>query len=118
MNELFREDFFKRIYQIKQYIDKHQYSQKQAGEKLGLSPAAVSNKLRLLQYSKLEQSLILSAHLSERHARAVLQIKNPQNRLATLLYIIEKQFNVAQTEEHINFSFNVPPFDYSGQCFT
>lgn len=44
---------------------------------MDLSQSTVANKLRLLQFSKEEEGLIREARLTERHARALLRVKNP-----------------------------------------
>ena len=94
-------NFFCRTRQIKGYIEKYSLSQKQLGKKLGLSPGAVSNKLRLLKYTPDEENIIVAAGLSERHARTLLQIKGFEPRFAAVRYVAGQKLNVAQTEEYV-----------------
>lgn len=46
--------------------------------------------------------MILRASLSERHARALLRIREDDLREKALEDIISKELNVSETEEHIN----------------
>ena len=76
-------------------------TQEEAAEKLGRSPSAVANKLRLRRLSPDCTALIIQHHLSERHARALLRLEDETERLAALRHITEKELNVAQTERYI-----------------
>ena len=87
---------------IASLIELYSLTQEQIAEKLSLTQAAVANKLRILRLSSEEKDLILANNLTERHARALLRIKNKDLRLKTLLQIIEKMFNVKQSEEYID----------------
>ena len=95
-------NFFCRTRQIKVYIEKYNLSQKQLGQKLGLTPGAISNKLRLLNYTPAEENIIVTAGLSERHARTLLQIKGFELRFAAVQYVAGQKLNVAQTEEYVD----------------
>ena len=76
-------------------------TQEEAAEKLGRSPSAVANNLRLRRLSPDCTALIIHHHLSERHARALLRLEDETERLAALRHITEKELNVAQTERYI-----------------
>lgn len=76
-------------------------TQEEAAEKLGRSPSAVANKLRLRRLSPDCTAIIIRHHLSERHARALLRLEDETERLAALRHIAEKELNVAQTERYI-----------------
>lgn len=77
-------------------------TQEEAAEKLGRSPSAVANKLRLRRLSADCAALILKHRLSERHARALLRLEDEGERLAALKHIIARSLNVAQTERYID----------------
>lgn len=76
-------------------------TQEEIAQKLGVSQSAIANKLRLLKLSHEEQRMILDYGLTERHARSILRLKEPQARAVALKRIHEKQLNVAETEELI-----------------
>ena len=80
----------------------HCLTQEKIAEKLSCSQSYVANKLRLLRLPSEERDEILSAGLSERHARALLRIKNDEDRRSVLKTVVRREMNVAQTEEYID----------------
>lgn len=76
-------------------------SQSQVAAGLGIAQSTLSNKLRLLRLSPELQEAIISAGLTERHARAL--IKLPENlRKAALEHIIAEGMSLNQTEEYVD----------------
>ena len=69
---------------------------------LSLSKSAVANKQRLLHLNAQERTLIQSAALTERHARAFLRIKDARQRLEAVRLTAKMQWNVASTEAYID----------------
>ena len=49
-----------------------------------------------------EREEILSAALSERHARALLRLRDEESRRAAMHTVIRREMNVAATEEYID----------------
>ena len=93
--------YFEEASAIAKLITVYGLSQEQAAEKLGKSQSAVANKLRLLRLSP-DCALVLRENgLSERHARALLRLSDEEDRLRALRVIVERGYNVAQTEEFI-----------------
>ena len=78
------------------------YTQGELSERLGMSQSALANKLRLLRLGTRERLLVVENELSERHARALLRIREESSRLFALEYIIEKEYNVRQSEIFID----------------
>ncbi len=76
-------------------------SQEQVAQLLGKSQSAVANKLRLLRHSDAVMQALLEAHLSERHARALLRIPTEAEKLSVLATVSHLGLNVAQTEQYI-----------------
>jgi ParB family chromosome partitioning protein len=76
--------------------------QETLAEKLGRSPSAVANKLRLLKLSPECASILLNSGLSERHARALLRLEDEGARRSALKHIVAAGLNVAQTEHYID----------------
>lgn len=74
----------------------------QAAEKLGLSPGALSNKLRLLRLSPACGELLRQYGLGERHARALLRLEDEQARLDALRHIGERGLSAAQSEAYVD----------------
>ena len=73
-------------------------SQSDMAKMLGVSQSYIANKLRLLTFSEIERGLITESGLSERHARAILRIRDADKRLSTLKTVIERGLTVAKTE--------------------
>ena len=73
----------------------------EAARRLGKSQSAVANKLRLLRLPEAVVEQIRQGDLSERHARALLRLTDPEEQLAAVKTILARHLNVAQTEEYI-----------------
>lgn len=67
-------------------------------KKLGKSPAAVSNKLRLLKLPAEIQKRIVSGGLTERHARAILRLTDFELMSSVVEAVVTNRLNVAETE--------------------
>ncbi len=86
---------------IARLIERYGFTQEQAAERLGRSQSAVANKLRLLRLSPACTAMVREYGLSERHARALLRLADEEERLTALRVIVQRGYNVAQTEEYI-----------------
>jgi ParB family chromosome partitioning protein len=84
------------------FLKKTCLTQEELAEKLGKSPSAVANKLRLLKLSPECAAELLNHRLSERHARALLRLEDEAERRAALRHIVSAGLNVAQTEAYID----------------
>lgn len=93
--------FFETASAIAQLIDLYGLTQRDVAHQLGLSPSAISNKLRLLRISLPQREMIERHHLSERHARALLRLCEDDERQQVLDRIISHKMTVAQTEQYI-----------------
>ena len=70
-------------------------------QRLGKGQSTIANKLRLLKLPEEIKSALLEKSITERHARALIPLKNEELQLKVLQEIVEKQLNVKQTEERI-----------------
>ena len=75
--------------------------QEEIASKIGKSQSAVANKLRLLQHSPRVWGKLREHNLSERHARALLQLPTEEERLKVIELIAEKDLTVSKTEAYI-----------------
>ncbi|MFT8310569.1 MAG: nucleoid occlusion protein [Sporolactobacillus sp.] len=82
-------------------IDIHGLTQESLATKLGRGQSTIANKLRLLKLPSSVQSAILEKKISERHARALIILKDPGMQEKMLDEIISKQLNVKQTEAKV-----------------
>lgn len=98
-----REDlsFFEEASAIGQLITVFSMSQQEVAKFLGKSQSALSNKLRLLKLPVDVRYYIEKEGLTERHARALLQIENEKDIWKVLNTIKERGLNVSQTESYI-----------------
>ena len=103
IENLMREDLtiFEEAEAIQSLIDIHNQTQEKIAEKLSVSQSYIANKLRLLRLSREERAMILRASLTERHARALLRIRDDNMREKALSDIISKDLNVAEAEAHV-----------------
>ncbi|QEY35190.1 ParB/RepB/Spo0J family partition protein [Caproiciproducens galactitolivorans] len=87
---------------IRQLIEQWNVTQEEAALRLGKSQSTLANKLRLLKLTKEEREKITENGLTERHARALLRIKDEVLRKNALNLIIARDCNVKQAEELID----------------
>jgi ParB family chromosome partitioning protein len=83
-------------------LELHNLTQEALAQRLGKGQSTVANKLRLLQLPEVIQDAVIQKKITERHARALIALKNyPDKQSKVLEEIIEKHLNVKQTEERI-----------------
>ncbi|GEN34686.1 nucleoid occlusion protein [Aneurinibacillus danicus] len=82
-------------------IDIHGLTQESLASRLGKGQSTIANKLRLLHLPDPVQEALLGRKISERHARALLVLKDEALQLKVLEEIMEKGWNVKQTEQRI-----------------
>lgn len=82
-------------------LDIHGLTQESLAQRLGKGQSTVANKLRLLQLPDVVQHALLHRQITERHARALIVLKDPEKQEKLLKRIIEDELNVKQTEEAI-----------------
>jgi ParB family chromosome partitioning protein len=82
-------------------IELHGLTQESLAQRLGKGQSTVANKLRLLHLPDVVQKAILKREISERHARALLILKNEEMQEQLLGEVIDKHLNVKQTEERV-----------------
>ena len=95
-------NMFEQAGAIAALIDLYGMTQEQIAAHLSASQSYVANKLRLLRLSPEERETVLSTHLSERHARALLRISDRELRASILDHIIENRLSVSRTEDYID----------------
>ena len=94
-------DYVEQARGIRSLLENFSLSQEQTARLLGLSQSAVANKLRLLRHSSEVLDALRRAELSERHARALLQLPEETQKLEAINVISAQQMNVARTEQYI-----------------
>lgn len=92
--------FFEEAEGINRLITHFGLTHYEAAAELGLAQSTLSNKLRVLCLNEKQRERIVSARLTERHARALVRLEEKQ-RDEALDFIIGEALTVAQTETYI-----------------
>lgn len=79
----------------------HSLTQEALAQRLGKGQSTIANKLRLLKLPEKIRESILKREITERHARALIPLKEEDKQLMVFEEMIEKQFNVKQLEERV-----------------
>ena len=88
-----------RTYQKILEID--QMTQEELAKTMGKSQSAVANKLRLLSLPDAIQNALLKEQISERHARALINVPDTKKQKDLLKKIIDNKMSVRAVEEEI-----------------
>ncbi|MFS0575831.1 nucleoid occlusion protein [Sporosarcina sp. 179-K 3D1 HS] len=88
-------------YAYEKLLELHSLTQEALAQRLGKGQSTVANKLRLLKLPEEIKTAIMTKQLSERHARALIPLKESELQLLVYKEIIEQQLNVKQVEERI-----------------
>ena len=86
----------------KKLLDKGYLTQEELANKMGVTQPTIANKLRLLNLTEAAQQALLKNQISERHARSLLAIANPNMQISMLNRIIGERLTVRQTDEEIS----------------
>ncbi|MEK9200215.1 MULTISPECIES: nucleoid occlusion protein [Bacillales] len=84
-----------------QLLELHSLTQEALAQRLGKGQSTVANKLRLLKLPQFVQEAILKREITERHARAMISIKEEELQSELVTLIKENDWNVRQLEEYI-----------------
>jgi ParB family chromosome partitioning protein len=101
-------DCFEEAAGLARLIDTYGLTQEEAAKRVGKSQSAVANKLRLLKLDGECISKIRGAHLSERHARALLRLGSSGAVLEAIDHIAENRLTVHEAEKYIDRLLNPP----------
>lgn len=103
IENIMRQDlnFFEEAEGIRRLIETYGLTQEEVARKLCKTQSTIANKLRILRLGEPLRQSILQAHLTERHARALLRLPGDEERTKVADYIIKNNLNVKQSEELI-----------------
>lgn len=88
-------------YAYEQLLELHSLTQEALAQRLGKGQSTIANKLRLLKLPEEIKTAIMRKDLSERHARALMPLKDSELQIALHEEAIKKQMNVKQLEERV-----------------
>ena len=95
-------DYMEEAAAIARLIRRYGLSQQQAADKLGKSQPAIANKLRLLRLPPPVTDCLRQYGLTERHARTLLRLTDPEQQLAAARHMGQRGLNVAQAEQYVD----------------
>ena len=87
---------------IARLISRYGLSQEEAARRLGRAQPTVANKLRLLRLPEDVRALLRENGLTERHARALLRLQDPEVQRRAAGDIVRRGMNVAQAEAYVD----------------
>lgn len=76
---------------------------------LGVSPSALANRLRLLKLPDAVRAVLRVSPLSERHARALLAVRDADQQLQLVKAVVDQRMSVKQLEARIALLNRTPP---------
>lgn len=85
-----------------QLLQLHSLTQEALAQRLGKSQSTIANKLRLLKLPEEVQQALHNKQITERHARALIVLKDQEKQVRILEDIIKHDLNVHQTEKRID----------------
>lgn len=91
-------DFWEEAQALQSILDTYHFSQEELARRIGKSQSAVANKLRLLKLPEEVLSVLRDGRATERHARALLRLPDPDRQLEAARQITSDRLTVAQTE--------------------
>lgn len=86
---------------IARLISRYGLSQEEAARRLGRAQPTVANKLRLLRLPEDVRALLRENGLTERHARALLRLQDPEVQRRAAGDMMRRGMNVAQAEAYV-----------------
>lgn len=84
-----------------QLLKMHSITQEALAQRLGKSQSAVANRIRLLSLPTKVQTALANRKLTERHARALMKLKEEKLQLHFLNVILTEGLNVRETDQLI-----------------
>ena len=91
-------DCFEEADAIDRLVTDYGMSREELSRKLGKAPSTLSNKLRLLRLPEDMRYRLTRGGLSERHARALLQLDNDEQRARALGIMLDRHLTVQESE--------------------
>ncbi|WP_408605280.1 nucleoid occlusion protein [Bacillus timonensis] len=88
-------------YAYARLLELHNLTQEALAQRLGKGQSTIANKLRLLKLPEEVHQVLMQKKLTERHARALIPLKDPEKQINLMHEIIEKELNVKQTEDRV-----------------
>lgn len=85
----------------KQLLKMHELTQEALAQRLGKSQSTVANRIRLLTLPETVQQALVDKKITERHARALMRLKDTEIIESFFEKIIKEDLNVRETDEMV-----------------
>ena len=83
-------------------LTNYHLTQEELAQRLGKSQSSIANKLRVLKLSPTVKNAMMEAKLTERHARALLRIRDETTQLEIVTKVRDKGLSVKDTEKLVD----------------
>ncbi|MFD1031757.1 nucleoid occlusion protein [Metaplanococcus flavidus] len=90
-------------------LEIHEITQEALAQRLGKGQSTVSNKLRLLKLPEELKQALMDRVITERHARVLLQLKDPAVQIKFFQETVEQNLNVKQLETKVKNHLSTEP---------
>ena len=94
--------FFEEAAAMASFLDTYGLTQEETASVFGIPKSALSSKLRLLRLTGAEKLIITGGGLTERHAKAIIKICDPEKRINVIQEVVRLGLSVSQTEELVD----------------
>ena len=91
---------------IERILKSNNMTQEELSKELGINQSTIANKLRLLNLPMEIQDSLMHNEISERHARSLLSVKEPDKQIELLNKIKENKMTVRELEGEIKNMYN------------
>ena len=102
-------DFREEALALRRLMEEFGLTQEECAARIGKSQSAVANKLRILRLSEDILELLQVNHATERHARALLPLEDPELQRKAAGQVVKLGLTVAQTEALVDRLLNESP---------
>lgn len=92
-------DFFEEAEGYKRLIQEFSLTQEEIAKRVGKSQSTVANKMRILKLPESVRNNITTDVITERHARALLKLPDPDAQNMVLKEIYDNELNVRETDQ-------------------
>ena len=83
---------------FRDYLASYQCTQEELATRLGIDRSTVANLIRILELPEEVLDFLRSKQITQGHARALLGLEDPQERIAACRRVVEENLSVRQTE--------------------
>lgn len=95
-------DFLEEALAIQALLEATGLSQEALAKQLGKAQSSLANKLRLLRLPTEALALLRENGFTERHARSLLRLSDPEEQKSAARYVVDHDLTVAKTESYVD----------------